>query len=336
MSELIVVSLISNYIFLTVYILFCKSTSSLNIKEQITTNNIIKHIDFDYNKNLRNILSLCEKYPFLEMNKLGKSVVGRDIPILSLGKGKEEVLYAGAFHGNESITALVLLMFLEEVCNALCNANHTYYTDLAELLQKRKFHFIPIVNPDGCEISAKGERAAGIFEKSVKKLGNMNFSKWSANARGVDINHNFNAKWQELHEIERMHGIFGPRHSRFGGEFPESEPETKAIVHFCRKHNIIRAYAFHSQGEVIYWDFDKIEVKNAQKIASVLSDTSGYALDVPTGLAVGGGFKDWFILEFCRPAFTIEIGKGENPLPMSQANAIYKKIKKMLFTSLFI
>ncbi|MBR5451900.1 MAG: M14 family metallocarboxypeptidase [Clostridia bacterium] len=267
---------------------------------------------------------------------IGKSVVGRDIPILSLGNGNEEILYAAAFHGNESITATVLLIFIEELCKALCDPYHTYQQDLSELIQKRKIHFVPIVNPDGCEISAKGQSAAGIFEKTVKKLGNMNFCKWSANARGVDINHNFNAKWQELHEIERMHGIYSPRHSRYGGEFPESEPETKAIANFCRNHKVIRAYAFHSQGEVIYWDFDKIEVKNAQKIATVLSDTSGYALDVPTGLAIGGGFKDWFISEFCRPAFTIEIGKGENPLPQKDSVKIYQKIKKMLFTSLFI
>lgn len=285
---------------------------------------------------MKNIFALTEKYPFLERNIIGKSVVGRDIPILSFGNGKDELLYAAAFHGNESITASLLLIFLEELCEAICNKEHTYHFELIELLHKRKFHFVPIVNPDGCEISAKGESAAGVFQNFVKKLSNSNYNKWSANARGVDINHNFSAGWEELHEIERMHGIYGPRHSRFGGEHPESEPETKAIVNFCRNHNIIRAYAFHSQGEVIYWDFDKIEVKNAYKIASVLSDTSGYTLDIPTGLAVGGGFKDWFIKEFCRPAFTIEIGKGENPLPISQIDEIYKKIKKMLFTSLFV
>lgn len=285
---------------------------------------------------MKNIFALCEKYPFLERKIIGKSIVGRDIPVLSIGKGKEELLFSAAFHGNEAITSTVLLMFLEEVCDAICSSEHSYHFELLELLHKRRYHFVPTVNPDGCEISSKGENAAGIFQKLVKKLGNGNYNKWTANARGVDINHNFDAKWEELHEIERMHGIFGPRHRRFGGTSPESEPETKALTDFCRNHNIIRAYAFHSQGEVIYWDFDKLEVKNAYKIASILSDTSGYALDHPTGLAIGGGFKDWFIKEFRRPAFTIEIGKGENPLPPSHSDDIYKKIKKMLFTALFV
>ena len=293
-------------------------------------------MEFDYNTKLKNILALCEKYTFLKTNIIGKSVVGRDILSVSFGNGSEDVLFAAAFHGNESITATVLMLFLQEICEALCNVEHSYHYELLDIINKRKFHFVPIVNPDGCEISSKGESAAGVFCKRVKKLGKDNFNKWSANARGVDINHNFNAKWDELHEIERKHAIFGPSNTRFGGVFPESEPETKAITQFCRQNNIIRAYAFHSQGEVIYWDFDKIEVKNAYNIASTLSDASGYALDYPTGLAIGGGFKDWFISEFRRPAFTIEIGKGENPLPDSSSEQIYRKIKKMLFTALFV
>ena len=69
-------------------------------------------------------------------------------------------------------------------------------------------------------------------------------------------------------------------------------------------------------------------------MAEILATESGYALDVPIGLAEGGGFKDWFILEFNRPAFTIETGKGKNPLPIEKAEEIYRKIEKMLAVSL--
>ena len=293
-------------------------------------------MEFDYNKNLKNISALCEKYSFLERNVIGKSVVGRDIPILSFGNGKDELLYLAAFHGNESITTMIVMLFIEEICEVINNTDHPYHFEIIELLHKRRFNFVPIVNPDGCEISAKGEMAAGVFEKTVKKLSNGDYIKWSANARGIDINHNFNAKWEELHEIERLHGVYGPGSSHFGGKSPESEPETKAIANFCRNHNIIRSFALGSGGEVIYWDFDKFDVKSAYKIASLLSDASGYALDYPTGLALGGNFKDWFILEFRRPAFSIKIGKNENTSYDYTSEKIYKKIKKMLFESLFV
>ena len=67
----------------------------------------------------------------------------------------------------------------------------------------------------------------------------------------------------------------------------------------------------------------------AEKMAAL----SGYALDVPMGLAVGGGFKDWFQKELRRPAFTVEIGKGKNPLLIDEADVIYNKIRKMMLFS---
>ena len=69
-------------------------------------------------------------------------------------------------------------------------------------------------------------------------------------------------------------------------------------------------------------------------MGKILSQTSGYKLSSPEGLAVGGGFKDWFIKTFNKPGFTIEIGKGKNPLPISDFDSIYKKLEKMLTISL--
>jgi len=65
-------------------------------------------------------------------------------------------------------------------------------------------------------------------------------------------------------------------------------------------------------------------------MAEIMATSSGYALDVPTGIASGGGFKDWFISEFSRPGFTVEMGLGSNPLPIESAESIYKKLEEML------
>ena len=71
-------------------------------------------------------------------------------------------------------------------------------------------------------------------------------------------------------------------------------------------------------------------------MASVFSSVTGYKVCSPEGLAVGGGFKDWFITEFKKPGFTIEIGKGKNPLPISNFNDIYKRLEYMMLLSLII
>lgn len=90
------------------------------------------------------------------------------------------------------------------------------------------------------------------------------------------------------------------------------------------------AVALHSQGEVIYWNYNGYEPAVSKQMAEIMVATSGYALDVPVRLATGGGFKDWFLKNFNRPAFTVEVGKGQNPLPISQAFEIYVKIREML------
>ena len=68
-------------------------------------------------------------------------------------------------------------------------------------------------------------------------------------------------------------------------------------------------------------------------MASVMSASSGYAMEDPEGLASNGGFKDWFIHELKRPAFTVEMGMGVNPLPISDFDAVYEKTEEMLLLS---
>lgn len=58
--------------------------------------------------------------------------------------------------------------------------------------------------------------------------------------------------------------------------------------------------------------------------------SSGYRLVENDGLASHGGFKDWFLSEFERPGFTFEIGRGENPLPLSSFERIYEKLEETL------
>jgi hypothetical protein len=52
---------------------------------------------------------------------------------------------------------------------------------------------------------------------------------------------------------------------------------------------------------------------------------SGYGLeDVPYASSFAG-YKDWFIQDFDRPGYTIEAGIGENPLPISQLDQMYRE-----------
>lgn len=291
---------------------------------------IIKSVDYDYIQIQRVIDDLCKKYPVISKFAIGKSCVGRDIYALKLSEGQSNTLFAAAFHGSEHITANILLYFAEELAYAYYARRSLAGINVRKALRGRGVIFVPLVNPDGCEISVKGELGCGAERDNIYRLCSGDFAHWNANFRGVDINHNFNAGWKRLHALERKMGILGPAPTRFGGNRPESEPETAAMVSLCRNTHIHHAIALHSQGEVIYWDYDGIECPSARQMAEIMAATSGYALDVPIGIATGGGFKDWFIKEFNRPAFTVEVGRGKNPLPPENAAKIYAGIREML------
>ena len=65
------------------------------------------------------VYALRGRYRFLDALPVGGSVLGRDITALMLGSGRERVLYAAGFHGQEWITSWVLLRLCEDMCNAL-------------------------------------------------------------------------------------------------------------------------------------------------------------------------------------------------------------------------
>ena len=82
--------------------------------------------------------------------------------------------------------------------------------------------------------------------------------------------------------------------------------------------------AYHTQGKVIYWQFDNIEVPGAKELGEEFARLSGYELaDTPYESSFAG-YKDWFIQQFRRPGYTIEVGEGENPLPIEQFDEIYE------------
>jgi g-D-glutamyl-meso-diaminopimelate peptidase len=85
----------------------------------------------------------------------------------------------------------------------------------------------------------------------------------------------------------------------------------------CRRFDPALLLAFHTQGEVIYWRYGGYEIPGAQDIAATFAAVSGYRPEETPREASFAGYKDWFIQSFRRPGFTIECGRGVNPLPLS-------------------
>lgn len=299
---------------------------SKTVKNQLLTYNVLK----DYVKVLNS------KFNGLQLTTCGKSMLGKDIYAFVMGEGEKTVLYVGGTHGLEWLTSLLLLKFTENLMEAWENDSTLSGFYVREILKHRKLIVIPELNPDGIEIAINGADACGEYREKCIEICNGDFSSWSANARGVDINHNFNADWYSLREAEISAGIIGPAPRRFGGLFPESEPETAAVTRLCRRIEVESLVSFHSQGEEIYYEYGENTPEKSLHIAKVFSALTDYTLVKNEGLASRGGLKDWFIEEFKKPAFTVEMGKGKNPLPIESADEIYEGLEAMMTVGLML
>lgn len=252
---------------------------------------------YTYNKLEEDIKSIKESFGDIPVFSIGKSVEGRELFALKVGRGGKKLFLNGAHHGTEQLTAKVLVAFARELAKAPPEG--------------KSFYIVPMVNPDGVEIAASGRY-------------------WQANARGVDLNHNYDALWSLSKKSEQKHGIFKPGPTRFGGEFPESEPESRAVADFTRQNRFDATFALHSQGEVIYYDFCGYAPDGTNEYLERFEARSRYRRDTPSGIAAYGGYKDWFIKIFKKPGFTIEIGKGENPLPDDAFDEVYRGVLPVL------
>lgn len=260
----------------------------------------------DYLFQLNAVRRLARQY---RVRVIGKSLCGRSIFALFRGSGAPCPLLAAGFHGMEYLTVLAALRFGQEYRgNSVC--------------------IVPCVNPDGTEIALHGAAAAGHWRGFVAATDAA--PHWQANARGVDINHNFNADWKAVRRREREAGILRPAPTRFGGVRPESEPETRALTRLCRQTPFCRVLALHSQGREIYWDFGACTPCQSLPLAETMAAAGEYQTAAPEPLATGGGFKDWFIQAFHRCGFTVEMGMGKNPLPLADFPQEYPRVKAIL------
>lgn len=294
------------------------------------------NINYTYKILQTDVSGLTARYPFLEVFTSGASVLGRDLIGLRLGIGETKVFYAASHHSLEWITSVVMMKFVEDYCDAYANGTTLSGFDIRKLFTQVSIYIVPMVNPDGIELVLNGLSPSNPNYDNLIKYnnGSTDFSKnWEANNNGVDLNHNYNASWEEAKAASAELGITSPGPTRWGGDYPFSEPETKGVSSYVDTSNFALVLAYHSQGEVIFYNYLNIDVANAVTIGNKLSEVSGYALERIDNIGQFAGFKDWFIKEFTRPGYTVEVGKGTNPLPISQFDKIYKDNLPLLLTA---
>ena len=275
------------------------------------------------------VRGLAARYPFMVTGEIGKSVMGKPLWYMALGTGENRVMYNASHHANEWITTPVLLKFAEQLSAAFASGGSIFGQPAAELMDYATIYLIPAVDPDGIDL-VTGELTQGEYYDRAAAIA-ANYpqfpfpSGWKANIRGVDLNLQYPAGWEQARENKFAQGIRSPAPADYVGTSPLSAPESRAMYDFTLSLEPELILAYHTQGEVIFWQFLDYEPAGSRSIAELFSHVSGYSVESTPYASGFAGYKDWFIQDFNRPGYTVEAGLGINPLPISDFDGIYEK-----------
>lgn len=284
------------------------------------------------------IRGITARYPFVESDSIGQSIMGKDLYYLKIGTGPVEVFYNAEHHANEWITTPLLLKFAEQYAKAYSGEGNIWDKSAKELYDSKTLYIVACVNPDGMDIVNGGLPVGEYYNNALaisKNYPQIPFPDgWKANVAGVDLNLNYPANWQKAREIKYNLGFTSPAPRDFVGIEPLSEPESLAMYNFTAKHQFMLTLSYHTQGKVIYWKYLDYMPKNSYIIGKALAEASGYTLSLTPAESSYAGYKDWFIQAFNKPGYTIEVGIGINPLPLDQFEEIYDDNIGLLVTAL--
>jgi g-D-glutamyl-meso-diaminopimelate peptidase len=304
-------------IIICVFIMFSLSM------ENVTSAKIVKaNKPYTYDMLEHDLSKINKKYENKVIIKsIGTTHFGRDIWAIKLGRGKKNVVMIGAHHGREWLTSIVLMKMLESYA-AKYHERVLFGFRSNNILNEVSIWFVPMLNPDGVTIQQNDFKD---FPSNHQKLllkmneGSNNFKRWKANGMGVDLNRQYPAGWESLNQDPAS-----PSYKFYKGEKPFESKEVRYLTKFIKEINPAIAVAYHTAGREIFWNYKNGKnLKRDKHIAKKMSKLTGYKLARPVNEAVGGGFTDWFITTYHRPAMTIEISYlvGETNPPLS----VFKK-----------
>lgn len=109
----------------------------------------IKHAD------IQPLIQKFKANPKFEVQKVGESIQGRDLHLISIGSGDSNIFLWSQMHGNEPTATQAIF----DILNFLDAPE--FKAEKQEILSNLKLHFLPMLNPDGAEVFTR-RNALGI------------------------------------------------------------------------------------------------------------------------------------------------------------------------------
>jgi len=269
---------------------------------------------------LQDLQKLAQSYPEIaQLETAGYSELGKEIPVLRIGRenARYHVLLHGAIHGREHMTTWLLSAMAE------------YWLD-HDLLSYGDvcWHILPMVNPDGVEISQTGtlnadQKKIYAWDKSANNTKDAEAfyaARWKANGLGVDLNRNFDAAWDVTFTRDQ------PSSQNHKGDKAFSAAESRMLRDYTLRYDFDITISYHAFGSLIYWAYGKRADVNSQSksLAQAVEKITGYPLEDNNTISAGG-YKDWAMDRLGIPSLTVEIGCCDAPLARRELDSIFAR-----------
>ncbi len=240
---------------------------------------VLTDIIYPYSIMMMHLRFLTQKYPFLKLGYYGKSVMGKDLPVIRVGDGEKEVFYSASIHANEWINSVVMMKFIEDYAKAYKAGTKIGNQDARKLWEETSIYIAPMTNPDGVDLvlwQLPQNSRAFLNAKSIASLyPSIPFPNgWKANIVGVDLNLQFPAEWELARENKFNQGFVRPAPRDFVGYRPLTEPEAKALYEFTLNHDFDLILSYHTQGKVIFWRYLEYEPEGAEELGKEFAKIS--------------------------------------------------------------
>ena len=227
---------------------------------------------------------------------IGRSVEGRKIeaytyPSLSSGSEEAHLLFVGGVHGGYEWNSVLLAYELID-----------YLTlNPGEIPEGLTVTVIPSANPDGV---SKVIGVDGRFTRADVPEG-ISLAPGRFNARGVDLNRNFDCKWKP-ESMWRGDVVSA-------GSAPFSEPESAAIREFVLEHDPDAVVFWHSQSDAVYASECEAGIlPGTLDLMNIYSQASGYpAVSSFDFYEITGDAEGW-LASIGIPAITVELSTHES------------------------
>lgn len=259
--------------------------------------------------------TLSANYPFAEYDSVGKSLLGREIPVLHIGKGNKTILLIGGAAANDPISPSLLLRFSKDLCTQISKENTLYGLNCSFIKGSRRVVILPLLNPDGNRLVQNGpSQESPLYERQLRQNGMKNdFSAWIGNARGVCLDMNLNDDFAARRGELNQNGM-----PNITGEYPESEPETAyatRIIHTLSPVFVLECSI--SSRNAIHTNRQDLIARIAKNTDYVVCDQQIY------------GFPSWFARTYQRPAAHLTVSSSLS------AKKPYANLREFLFRCLY-